>query len=120
MQQATPHAFLPCGHFQSSRKRMHWHSSRTPAVLCLPEQLSTRYSSLCLCHVLPMPVASVMRMTQGSRELQVLRGTFYNEKVDVFSLAIVAWELFSYTPTIAVVPGVGARPFACARCLLGS
>ena len=40
--------------------------------------------------------------------LQVLRGTFYNEKVDVFSLGVVMWELFSYTPTIAIVSGEGA------------
>ena len=41
--------------------------------------------------------------------MQVLRGTFYNEKVDVFSLGIVIWELLSYTPTIAIVTGEGAR-----------
>lgn len=39
---------------------------------------------------------------------QVLRGTFYNEKVDVFSLGVVMWELLSYTPTIAIVSGEGA------------
>lgn len=39
---------------------------------------------------------------------QVLRGTFYNEKVDVFSLGVVMWELLSYTPTIAIVSGAGA------------
>ena len=38
----------------------------------------------------------------------MLRGTFYNEKVDVFSLGIVMWELLSYTPTIAIVTGEGA------------
>lgn len=41
--------------------------------------------------------------------MQVLRGTFYNEKVDVFSLGVVMWELLSYTPTIAIVTGEGAR-----------
>lgn len=39
----------------------------------------------------------------------MLRGTFYNEKVDVFSLGVVMWELLSYTPTIAIVSGEGAH-----------
>ena len=29
----------------------------------------------------------------------------YNEKVDVFSLAVVMYELCSYTPTVALVTG---------------
>jgi hypothetical protein len=47
---------------------------------------------------------------------QVLRGTFYNEKVDVFSLGVVMWELLSYTPTIAIVTGEGA--WHCTPCRL--
>lgn len=47
---------------------------------------------------------------------QVLRGTFYNEKVDVFSLGIVMWELLSYTPTIAIVTGEGT--WRCTPCHL--
>ena len=37
--------------------------------------------------------------------MQVLRGTFYSEKVDIFSLAVVMYELLSYTPTTALVTG---------------
>lgn len=37
--------------------------------------------------------------------VQVLRGVLYNEKVDVFSLAVVMYELCSYTPTVALVTG---------------
>lgn len=39
--------------------------------------------------------------------MQVLRGTFYSEKVDVFSLAVVMYELLSHTPTTALVTGEG-------------
>ena len=47
----------------------------------------------------------------------MLRGTFYNEKVDVFSLGVVMWELLSYTPTIAIVCGEGGSLFQHGPCL---
>ena len=39
---------------------------------------------------------------------EVLLGCFYNQKVDVFSFAVLLWELFSTMPTIVAIPGQGA------------
>ena len=39
---------------------------------------------------------------------QVLHGSFYNQKVDVFSFAVVFWEVFMYMPITATIPGQGA------------
>lgn len=52
----------------------------------------------------------VYRMTGTTGSLaymapEVLRGTFYSEKVDVFSLAVVMYELLSYAPMTARVTG---------------
>jgi hypothetical protein len=38
---------------------------------------------------------------------KVLRGNFYNEKVDVFSFAVLFWELHKHAPAIAYVSQTG-------------
>ena len=37
----------------------------------------------------------------------MLLGSFYNQKVDVFSFAVVIWEVFMYLPITATIPGQG-------------
>ena len=40
---------------------------------------------------------------------EVLHGSFYNQKVDVFSFGVVLWEVLKYMPTSAAIPEQGAH-----------